>query len=172
MSTHKTIAIIMGSAVSADGTPGEAMRRRVDAALQLSDEFRNLIFIPTGGSFPNRPCSEADAMKDLLIEAGVDSRNIIPEIKAQNTLQNITNTAAIIKKMPSPDTVIVCSDNYHIPRSRILLHLIGIPTIYRPMPSGRQITGGIRWAYFYIREAVAMPVNIIMLFFLKLLQKA
>ena len=33
----------MGSAVSADGTPGEAMRRRVDAALELGDEFSNLI---------------------------------------------------------------------------------------------------------------------------------
>jgi uncharacterized SAM-binding protein YcdF (DUF218 family) len=172
MSTSKTIAIIMGSAVSADGTPGEAMRRRVGAALQLGDEFRNLIFIPTGGAFPNRPCSEADAMKNLLIEAGVDSRNIILETQAKNTLQNIINCAAIIKKMPSPGAVIVCSDNYHIPRSRILMKLMGISTIYRSMPSGRQTTGWMRWTYFYLREAVAIPVNITMLFFLKLFKKA
>jgi uncharacterized SAM-binding protein YcdF (DUF218 family) len=171
MSIHKTIAIIMGSAVSADGTPGEAMRRRVGAALQLRTEFSNLIFIPTGGAFPDRPCSEAEAMKDLLIEAGVAAGNIILENKAQHTLQNITNTAAIIKKMRSYGAVIVCSDNYHIPRSRILLHLMGISTIHHPMPSGRQATGWIRWTYFWCREAIAIPIHVITLLTLKAFRK-
>jgi uncharacterized SAM-binding protein YcdF (DUF218 family) len=98
MSNRKTIAIIMGSAVSEDGTPGEAMRRRVEAALQLRKEFSNLLYIPTGGIFPDLPCSEAEAMKDLLREAGVARKKIFLEADSKNTRQNITNTAAIIKK--------------------------------------------------------------------------
>ena len=162
----------MGSAVSEDGTPGEAMRRRVEAALELRDEFREILFIPTGGIFPARPRTEAAAMKDLLVEAGIAKENIILEGESKNTLQNSINTAAIIKKLPSPKTIIVCSDNYHIPRSRILLHLMGISTTNRPMPSGRQTDGWIRWTYFWCREAIAIPVHVGMLLFLKALGKA
>ncbi len=162
----------MGSSVSADGMPGEAMRRRIGAALQLGEEFSNLIYLPTGGIFPDRPCSEAEAMNNLLIEAGVDSQRIFLESKSKNTLQNSINTAAIIKSMPAPDTVIVCSDNYHIPRSRILLRLMGISTTYHPMPSGRQAAGWLRWAYFWCREAIAIPIQVIMLLILKALGEA
>ncbi len=162
----------MGASVSADGTPGGAMRRRVGAALQLADEFSNLIYLPTGGIFPDRPCSEAEAMRNLLIEAGIDSQRILLESKSKNTLQNSINTAAIIHNMPAPDAVIVCSDNYHVPRSRILLHLMGISTTYRPMPSGRQAAGWIRWAYFWCREAIAIPIYVIMLLILKASRKA
>jgi hypothetical protein len=66
----------------------------------------------------------------------------------------------------------VCSDNYHIPRSRILLHLMGISTICHPMPSGRQTAGWIRWTYFWCREAIAIPVHVSMLLILKALGKA
>ena len=166
------IAIIMGSAVSPEGAPGQAMRRRVGAALALLEEFNDLIFIPTGGIVQGRPCSEAEAMKDLLLKAGVKGENIIPEPEAKHTLQNIINSAHIIRKLPRSSAVIVCSDNYHIPRSRALLYLMGIPTISRPMPSGRKTTGWLRWAYFYCREAVALPIHIIMLLVLKACRKA
>ena len=172
MPISNTIVIIMGCGVSEEGTPGQAMRRRVGAALKLCDEFSDIIFIPTGGILPNRPFSEADAMKALLIEAGIDSQSIILETEAKKTLQNIINTAAIIKTMSSPGDVIVCSDNYHIPRSRILLQLMGISTIYRPMPSGRQTIGWKRWAYFCCREALAIPIQVIMLLILKAFHKA
>ena len=167
-----TIALIMGSAVSADGTPVQAMRRRVAAALALLDEFNDLIFIPTGGMVQGRPCSEAEAMKDLLLKAGVKGEHIIPEPEAKHTLQNIINSAHIIRKLPRSNAVIVCSDNYHIPRSRALLYLLGIASIYRPMPSGRQTTGRMRWAYFYCREAIAIPIHVIMLLILKAFRKA
>ena len=162
----------MGSSVSADGTPGGAMRRRVGAALKLGDEFSNLIYLPTGGICPDRPCSEAEAMKNLLIEAGIDGQHIILESQSKSSLQNCINTANIIKNMPAPDAVIVCSDNYHIPRSRILLHLMGISTTYRPMPSGRPAAGWVRWAYFCCREAIAIPLHVVMLLILKALGKA
>ena len=58
-----------------------------------------------------------------------------------------------------------------IPRSRILLHLMGISTTYRPMPSGRQTAGWIRWTYYWCREAVAIPTHVIMLLIFKALRK-
>ena len=171
MIMKNTIVIIMGAAVLPNGSPGAAMRRRVGAALQLRNEFNDLIFIPTGGIAAGRPRSEGDAMKNLLLQAGVKSECIIPETKSKNTLQNIINTSEIIRKSPSDCSVIVCSDNYHIPRSRVLLYLMGISTISRPMPSGRNTAGSVRWAYYYCREAVALPAHILLLLILKAFRK-
>jgi uncharacterized SAM-binding protein YcdF (DUF218 family) len=166
-----TIAIIMGSAVLPDGSAGAGMRRRVAAALHLRDEFNDLIFIPTGGIAPDRSRSEADAMRDLLLHAGVKSECIIPEPKAKNTLQNTINASEIIRKFPSDCTVIVCSDNYHIPRCRVLLNFMGISTISRPMPGGRKTIGWMRWAYYCIREAAAIPFDVIRLLKTKIWKK-
>ena len=168
---NKTVAIIMGSAVLADGSPSEGMRRRVAAALDLRAEFNDLIFIPTGGIAPGRFRSEADAMRNLLLHAGVNSECIIPEASAKNTLQNTINASEIIRKFPSDCTVIVCSDNYHIPRCRVLLYLLGVSTISRPMPGGRKTTGWMRRTYYYIREAAAIPFDVIRLLIPKILKK-
>jgi uncharacterized SAM-binding protein YcdF (DUF218 family) len=169
---EKIIAIIMGSAVLPDGRPGPALRRRVNAALKLRNEFEDLIFIPSGGIVKNRPCSEAEGMRVLLIEAGVNSRRIFMESESKNTLQNVIHSAGIIRQFPATCNVIVCSDNYHILRCRMLLYLMGISTLYRPMPSARKVVGWMRWMYFCVREAVAIPVQVFLLLILKLFGKA
>jgi uncharacterized SAM-binding protein YcdF (DUF218 family) len=168
---QKTIAIIMGSACLPDGRPGPAMGRRVAAALKLQSEFKDLIFIPSGGIVKNRPCSEAEAMRALLIEADVDSDRIFLESESKNTLQNVIHSARIIRQFPATRDVIVCSDDYHILRCRLLLYVMGISTLYRPMPGARKEAGWMRWMYFGVREAVAIPVQVFFLFILKFFRK-
>jgi uncharacterized SAM-binding protein YcdF (DUF218 family) len=168
---EKTIAIIMGSAVLPDGRPGPTLRRRVNAALKLRNEFEDLIFIPSGGIVKNRPCSEAEGMRALLVESGVDSERIFMESESKDTLQNVIHSACIIRQFPAACNVIVCSDNYHILRCRWLLYLMGISSIYRPMPSARNVVGWMRWIYFCVREAVAIPVQVLLLLILKLFRK-
>ncbi len=166
-----TIAIIMGSAVLPDGSPGPAMRRRVNAALKLRNEFKDLVFIASGGIVRNRPCSEADAMRSLLIEAGVDSDRILIEAESKNTLQNVIHSARIMRQFTATRNVIVCSDNYHVLRCRMLLYLMGVATLYRPMPGARNKVGWMRWMYFCVREAAAIPLQIFFLLVLKLLRR-
>ena len=166
-----TIAIIMGSAVLPDGRPGPALQRRVNAALKLQHEFEDLIFIASGGIVKNSPCSEAEAMRVLLIEAGVDNQRIFLEDRSKNTLQNVIHSATIIRQFQTAGNVIVCSDNYHTLRCRLLLYLMGISTIYRPMPDAKSEVGWMRWMYFCVRETVAIPVQAFFLLILKLFRK-
>ena len=168
---EKAIVIIMGSAVLPDGRPGPAMLRRVDAALKLRSEFEDLIFIPSGGIVQNRPCSEAEVMRALLIEAGVDSERIIMESESKNTLQNVIHSVRIIRRFPAFRNVIVCSDDYHILRCRLLLYLMGISTLPRPMPTARNEVGWMRWVYFWVREAVAIHVQVFLLLIYKYFPK-
>lgn len=169
METH--IAIIMGSAVLSDGRPSQAMRRRVKAALDLRSEFSNLVFLPTGGNIQRWGRCEAEVMTGLLKDAGVDSKSTILETNSKNTLQSLSFCARKIKKLPDDVTVIVCSDTFHLARCRLLLSILGIHSSYRPMPGGRRSLGFFRWAYYCAREAVAIPVDTVLLLFLKILGK-
>ena len=166
------IAIIMGSAVSSEGRPSKAMRRRVKAALGLRHEFQNLIFLPTGGNLERWGHSEAEVMTGLLKEAGVDTESIIQETESRNTLQSLTFCARKIKQQSDIATIVVCSDSFHLPRCRLLLSLLGIHTDRRPMPHGFRSVGLARWAYYCAREAVAIPVDTALLIFYKIFRKA
>lgn len=157
------LAVIMGAAVSAEGAPSNAMRRRVDGALKLQDEFKEIIFVTTGGVGRGKGYSEAEVMRDLLIEAGIRVGRIKAEVYSKNTLQSVLNCVRIIRNLANQNIVVVCSDTYHIARCRILFFLSGIRTIYRPMPNGRQANGWVRWIYFYLREFFAIPVDALIL---------
>ena len=169
MQTH--IAIIMGSAVLPDGKPSKAMQRRVRAALDLRFEFRNLIFLPTGGNIQKWGHCESDVMTMLLKEAGVADESIIRETDSKDTLQSIAFCAHAIKKLPDISTIIVCSDSFHLLRCRLLLSILGMSSLHRPMPGGKKSLGIIRWVYYCSREAVAIPVDVVLLLLKKILGK-
>jgi vancomycin permeability regulator SanA len=169
METH--IAIIMGSAVLPDGRPSATMRRRVKAALDLRHEFKDLLFLPTGGNKQRWGRSEAEVMKRLLKDAGGDNDNTIEETDSKNTLQSITYCTRKIKELPDVVTVVVCSDSFHLPRCRLLLSILGIHSNHRAMPGGRKSLGFTRWSYYCAREAVAIPVDVVLLLFFRILGK-
>ena len=106
--------------------------------------------------------SEAKVMKDILQDAGVKEADIILDESSKNTFESIVNCASIIHSLPGSE-VIVCSDNYHILRARLLLKILGISTVYRSMPSGLKVNGVIRWGYYYLRELLAIPKDIFLL---------
>jgi uncharacterized SAM-binding protein YcdF (DUF218 family) len=108
----------------------------------------------------------------LLIEAAVNSDRIFLEDKSKNTLQNVIHSARIIRQFQTACNVIVCSDDYHTLRCRLLLYLMGISTNYRQMPGARIHIGWLRWMYFCVREAVAIPVQAFVLLGLKIFRKA
>ena len=147
------------------------MRRRVRAALNLRFEFHNLIFLPTGGNIQKWGHCESDVMTMLLKDAGVADDRIIQETDSKDTLQSIAYCAHAIRKLPDVAAIVVCSDSFHLPRCRLLLSILGISLIHRPMPGGMKSLGITRWIYYCSREAVAIPVDVVLLFLKKILEK-
>jgi vancomycin permeability regulator SanA len=154
--------IILGAAVLENGEPSGAMRRRVKAALDLRNNFKKIRYIPSGGVGKDELYSEAGVMKNLLQEAGVKENDIILDESSRNTFESIINCATIIHSLPRNE-VTICSDTYHILRSRLLLRFLGIPTIYKSMPSGLKVNGITRWSYYYVREFLAIPKDLFLL---------
>jgi vancomycin permeability regulator SanA len=152
------IYVVLGAAVKPDGTASGAMRRRVDGALLLSRTSHDPYYIVTGGKGRFGP-PEADVMQHILILAGVPQNRIVTERAATDTLSSIVNCTQLMKTRSMSGPVIVCSDRYHVARCRWLFLLMGVRTRPASMPSGRAVNGNIRWAFYYVREWFATPLD-------------
>jgi uncharacterized SAM-binding protein YcdF (DUF218 family) len=119
------------------------------------------LFLVSGG-LGRHPPTEALAMKALLIKAGISEDRILLDEKSANTLSSVRNCARIIATLP-PSRVMVCSDAYHIPRCRWLFQLSGVKTEAAKIISGRASNGTLRWLYYYLREALAIPWDTLLL---------
>ena len=124
----KDFILILGCKIKIDGTVTNLLKGRVDRAI----EFRNmqkqstgkdLIFVPSGGQGEDEIISEAQAMKNYLIEKGISEENILIEDKSKNTFENIKFSNKIIndyanncdiKKNPQ---IAFSTTNYHVFRA-------------------------------------------------------
>jgi vancomycin permeability regulator SanA len=165
-----TCFVIMGAAVRPDGSPSGAMRRRVEAAFALGRAASDAFYLATGGQGRFGP-PEATVMTSLLEVAGVTNDHILVDTEAHDTLSSVLNCARILKTR-SFDSVIVCTDRYHVPRCRLLFWMLGIRTTKQVMPSGVGTAGLPRWIYYYLRECLALPWDAMLLSGRRLIQRA
>ena len=115
----KDYIIILGSKIRKDGTLTPLLKGRVDKAIefrnkQLENTNKDLIFIVSGGKGSDEVISEADAMKNYLLEQGINKKNIIVEDKSINTYQNIKNSYEFVKE---DSKIIFSTTNYHVFRA-------------------------------------------------------
>jgi len=162
--------IIFGAAVKPDGSPSGTLARRVRGAWQLSSRSSQAKFIVTGGQGEHGP-TEAQVMKTLLLERGVSEQQIIVEENANDTLQSVFNCAGILRERGDDvQEVIICSSPYHNYRCQMLFHMLGIPCQRGEMPSDRPALGLRKWLYYYLREAAAVPWDVLHMYFLRLVR--
>ena len=162
MATSRTVIIIFGAAVLKDGSPSGALRRRVAGAISAGRGLAHPLYMPTGGKgrFGD---AEAYVMKQILLDAGIDTSDIICDAEAKDTVASAVNCAKIIRAMADAHLVAVCSDRYHVPRCMILLRVLGIRAYGVQIESGRKANGSLRWLCYYLRECAAIIVDTPML---------
>ena len=126
----KDFIIVLGSRIRKDGTLTPILKGRVDKAIEFSKEQkeknnRDIIFIPSGGKGEDEIISEAEAMKNYLIENGIDESNIIVENKSINTYQNMKYSKELIDQKHKGN-IIFSTTNYHVFRSGVIANNQGI----------------------------------------------
>ena len=151
----KDFVIILGAKVRDDGSLTPILKARVDKAIQFAKEQKenakkNIIYIASGGKGQDEVISEAEAMKNYLIENGVSEENIIIEDQSTNTLQNMKYSKQKINEINQDGKIIFSTTNYHVFRSGIIANNEGIDC--------EGIGSSTKW-YFYtnalIREFLA-----------------
>ena len=120
-----TAALILGAAVW-EGGPSPTLRRRTlqGAALWHMGEVSHLV--PCGG-LGRHPPSEGEAMRRLLVEAGVPDEAIHPETASRDTLENIRLALPILARLGT-DRVVVVTDAPHLPRALLVARRHGLKT--------------------------------------------
>ena len=127
----KDFVIILGSKVRNDGTLTPLLKARVDKAIEFAKEQKEksgkrIVFVPSGGKGQDEVISEAEAMKNYLIENGVSPEDIIIENQSTSTKQNMRFSKDKIDEINDEGKIIFSTTNYHVFRSGVIANNEGI----------------------------------------------
>lgn len=123
--TDDTVIIVYGAGLRKDGTPDKALAKRLNKAYELAQENECRIIV-SGGQGYDEPCTEASAMKKYLVDKGLRENRIILEEKAADTKENVRFSYELIKESgDGTDMIVSVSNEFHVPRIRLLCNLNG-----------------------------------------------
>ncbi|MDY5348254.1 MAG: YdcF family protein [Candidatus Ventricola sp.] len=150
------VIIVLGAQVKEDGTPSEALRRRMAAALEVYQEKPQTIIV-CGAQGSNEPRAEGDVMRDWLIAQGVREEDVVAETASFNTRQNLEYAKAIMEHRGLSRALIVTSD-YHVARALRLCAQAGIEATGKGSPSKPEyfiknhLREGLSWIKFWLQS--------------------
>lgn len=147
--------IILGAKVNEDGV-SKTLKLRLDKALEYYEKNKDINIIVSGGQGKDEVTTEALAMKNYLVEHGVNDEDIILEDKATTTLENIIFSKKIIDDLNLGNRALVVTSDYHLFRGKFIASILGIDN--EGLSSTSSLSGRI---YYMIRE---YPTSIIDLY--------
>ena len=125
----KDYIIILGCRIRKDGTLTPILKNRVDRAINYSKmqydaTGKDIIFIPSGGKGNDEVISEGEAIKNYLLEQGINKNSIIVEDKSKNTYENIKFSNKLINNKKA--NIGFSTTNYHVMRAGLIATEQGI----------------------------------------------
>ncbi len=88
------------------------------------NENEDVVCIVSGGKGEDEKISEAQAMKEYLVDKGIDEGRILTEDKSVNTLENIKNSVALLGGNGSGEIAII-TDGFHQYRAGYIAESFG-----------------------------------------------
>lgn len=140
--------LILGGPLNGD-KPSPLLFERIKKGAELAKEMPNAKIVVSGGiKDEEQRLSEAQVMKNSLLELGIDDNRIILEDKAKTTLQNFIYTDKLIGKGAFAAFV---TNKFHIWRSKRIMKAAGVNYTPIAAPNGKHSLG------FRIRECFLRP---------------
>ena len=106
--------IILGHRLEPGCKPSEDLIRRIDCAVEHWKATNAPIIMPCGGITPGHDRTEAEVMREMLIERGVPEEIIHLEDRSRITIENILNAKALLGE---GKRVALVSSDYHVERA-------------------------------------------------------
>lgn len=106
--------VVLGAQWKTSG-PSDVLRRRLDKAAEYLKENPATVVIVSGGQGPDEIISEAEGMRQYLMDAGIEEERILMEDKSTSTRENLAFSAGLID-MKNGRTVVV-TNNFHVFRA-------------------------------------------------------
>ena len=109
--------VIHGCGLKDGEKPTKLLASRIDKAIAVYQKCKKKpVIIPSGGKGPDEKISEAEAMKEYLLEKGIPEKDIILEDGSATTMENLKNSKSIIDALGKGKRTALVSSNYHIYR--------------------------------------------------------
>ncbi|MBQ8088144.1 MAG: YdcF family protein [Clostridia bacterium] len=105
------LIIVLGHRLLPGNLPSEDLKRRIDCAISLWKETGAAQIMVCGGITRDRQRSEAEVMREMLMERGVPEGIILLEDQSRITLENMLNAYDLVG--PEKRVAVVSSD-YHM----------------------------------------------------------
>ena len=149
--------VILGAGLIHGAVP-PLLRGRLDRALELYrvevSQGRHPVLIPSGGQGSDESRAEGDAMAEYLMQQGVPPEDVVAEVHARNTRENLRLSADVQESTGRRGPVVVVTSNYHVLRAATLARTTG---------SGAEVVGSRTARYYvpsaFIREFAAIIVE-------------
>lgn len=123
---HADCMIVLGGGLDRNtGKPMATLAYRLDRAIELFGEGYAPVIIVSGGQGADEIVSEAESMRNYLVQRGVPESAIIMEACSTTTRENMEYSKAIMDERGFKDALIVTSD-FHLWRAMQLAKRAGI----------------------------------------------
>ena len=126
-------AVVLGKALE-NGRPTRELIRRLETAKKYLETYPDSTLILAGGNSDLSGVTEAETMRNILLDWEVPDNKIILEDKSDSTKRNMYNVLLLIGS--GKDIVLISSD-YHMNRAVMMAEKFGFKDVKRlPAPSG------------------------------------
>lgn len=122
------VGLVLGSKVELDGKPSTRLQARLDRTLELYRAGYFPVVIASGG-FGKEGYDEAVVMRDYLVAGGMPRDRVIVDGHGDNTFESARNARRIARER-NLQSVLVVTQYFHVPRSRLALRRFGIAEIH------------------------------------------
>ena len=153
----KDYIVIHGCQIREDGKLTKLLQGRADKAVEFARKQQEAggkapVFIPSGGKGSDEIVSEAEAIRNYLVEEGIPEERILMEDRSVSTYENLKFSQELIRmhsEDPEPK-IAFATTNYHVFRSGVLATQQGL----RAEGLGSR-TKRYFWINAFVREFIA-----------------
>lgn len=111
--------IVLGCQVYGE-TASRPLRARAERGAEFLRDNKNAVAILCGGQGNGESISEAECMKRIMLENGIDENRLYIENKSTSTEENIKFASDIILQNKLSTDVLIISSDYHCERAKMI----------------------------------------------------
>lgn len=119
------VVIVLGCRVRGE-TPSSLLRSRCYTAAQVLKEHPGAVCIVAGGQGEGEDISEAEAMRRLMAEYGIEDERVFKEDKSTSTAENFAFSLEIMQREGLSGNVAIVTSDYHQYRASLYAKRAGI----------------------------------------------
>ena len=115
-----TILIVLGGPITDDYKPDVWLKSRLDKTVEINKSLKPKYILLSGGDTRKIGITEAEIMKDYLLDNDIPRTKIYVESNSINTIENGKFTYEMIKHLSKSTKIYVLTSEFHCDRAKYI----------------------------------------------------